>query len=186
MRPVPRKPVAQVSPEMRSFTNRLWWPLVLLPACAVAILWRAFYLQWINQDFLEKRGNGQSVRVEKVLAHRGSIVDRFGEPLAVSTPVDSVIVNPKDLLAEYGNIKRLAEAVGREQDWLKQRLAEAPDRQGLPIGVTLEPGQSAALLQMKIPGVTTERKYRRYYPAGEVVGHVLGFNIREDHVQEGL
>ncbi len=186
MRPVPRKPVAQVSPEMRSFTNRLWWPLVLLPACAVAILWRAFYLQWINQDFLEKRGNGQSVRVEKVLAHRGSIVDRFGEPLAVSTPVDSVIVNPKELLAEYGAIKRLAEAVGREQDWLRQRLAEAPDRQGLPIGVTLEPGQSAALMQMKIPGVTTERKYRRYYPAGEVVGHVLGFNSREDHGQEGL
>ena len=58
---------------MRSFTLRLWWPLILLPVCAVAILWRALFLQWINQDFLEKRGNGQSVRVEKVLAHRGPL-----------------------------------------------------------------------------------------------------------------
>ena len=143
-------------------------------------------MQWVNQDFLEKRGNEISVRVAKVLAHRGSILDRFGEPLAVSTPVDSVIVNPRELLSDYGNIKRLAAAVNREQDWLKQRLAEAPDRQGLPIGVVLEPGESAALLQQKIPGVTTERQYRRYYPAGEVVGHVLGFNSRADRGQEGL
>jgi cell division protein FtsI (penicillin-binding protein 3) len=182
-----RKPTApQLSPEMRSFGIRMGFVLFVVPALACVVLWRALYLQWINQDFLEKRGNDLSVRVAKVVAHRGSILDRFGEPLAVSTPVDSVIVNPRELLAEYGNIKRLAEAVGREQDWLKQRLAEAPDRQGLPIGVMLEPGQSAALMQMKIPGVTTERQYRRYYPAGEVVGHVLGFNSREDHGQEGL
>ncbi len=182
-----RKPTApQVSPEMRSFGVRMGFVLFAVPALACVVLWRAMYLQWINQDFLEKRGNDLSVRVAKVVAHRGSILDRFGEPLAVSTPVDSVIVNPRELLAEYGNIKRLAEAVGREQDWLKQRLAEAPERQGLPIGVVLEPGQSAALMQMKIPGVTTERQYRRYYPAGEVVGHVLGFNSREDHGQEGL
>lgn len=186
MKPVSRKAAPPVSPEMRSFGLRLLWPLVLLPVLALCILWRALFLQWINQDFLEKRGNALSVRVAKVLAHRGSIVDRFGEPLAVSTPVDSVIVNPRELLADYGNIKRLALAVHREPDWLKQRLAEAPDRQGLPIGVVLEPGESAALLQQKIPGVTTERQYRRYYPAGEVVGHVLGFNSRDDHGQEGL
>lgn len=181
-----RKAAAQVSPEVRSFGIRLACVLLFLPLCAVVILWRALDLQWINQDFLEKRGNDLSVRVAKVLAHRGSILDRFGEPLAVSTPVDSVVVNPRELLADYGNIKRLALAVGREEDWLKQRLGEAPERQGLPIGVMLEPGESAALLQQKIPGVTTERQYRRYYPAGEVVGHVLGFNSREDHGQEGL
>lgn len=181
-----RKSAPQASPEIRSFGRRLAVLLVFLPAFAAVILWRALDLQWVNQDFLEKRGNALSVRVAKVLAHRGSILDRFGEPLAVSTPVDSVVVNPRELLADYGNIKRLAQAVGREEDWLKQRLGEAPDRQGLPIGVMLEPGESAALLQQKIPGVTTERQYRRYYPAGEVVGHVLGFNSREDHGQEGL
>jgi cell division protein FtsI (penicillin-binding protein 3) len=186
MKPAAHKTGPQVSPEMRSFGLRLLWPLVLLPILAVCLLWRALDLQWVNQDFLEKRGNEISVRVAKVLAHRGSILDRFGEPLAVSTPVDSVIVNPRELLSDYGNIKRLAAAVNREQDWLKQRLAEAPDRQGLPIGVVLEPGESAALLQQKIPGVTTERQYRRYYPAGEVVGHVLGFNSRADRGQEGL
>lgn len=186
MKPAARKTGPQVSPEMRSFGLRLLWPLGLLPLLAVCLLWRALDLQWVNQDFLEKRGNEISVRVAKVLAHRGSILDRFGEPLAVSTPVDSVIVNPRELLSDYGNIKRLAAAVNREQDWLKQRLAEAPDRQGLPIGVVLEPGESAALLQQKIPGVTTERQYRRYYPAGEVVGHVLGFNSRADRGQEGL
>jgi cell division protein FtsI (penicillin-binding protein 3) len=186
MKPAARKTGPQVSPEMRSFGLRLFWPLVLLPILSVCLLWRALDLQWVNQDFLEKRGNEISVRVAKVLAHRGSILDRFGEPLAVSTPVDSVIVNPRELLSDYGNIKRLAAAVNREQDWLKQRLAEAPDRQGLPIGVVLEPGESAALLQQKIPGVTTERQYRRYYPAGEVVGHVLGFNSRADRGQEGL
>ena len=186
MKPAARKTGPQVSPEMRSFGLRLIWPLGLLPILAVCLLWRALDLQWVNQDFLEKRGNEISVRVAKVLAHRGSILDRFGEPLAVSTPVDSVIVNPRELLSDYGNIKRLAAAVNREQDWLKQRLAEAPDRQGLPIGVVLEPGESAALLQQKIPGVTTERQYRRYYPAGEVVGHVLGFNSRADRGQEGL
>jgi len=80
--------------------------LFAVPALACVVLWRALYLQWINQDFLEKRGNDLSVRVAKVVAHRGSILDRFGEPLAVSTPVDSVIVNPRELLARIHAVLR--------------------------------------------------------------------------------
>jgi len=176
----------QVPPELRLFSRRLLVVLVVLPVGAACILARAVHLQYFNQEFLEQRGEAVSVRVDKVRANRGSILDRFGEPLAVSTPVDAVLVNSEKLLADYENIRRLAAALKRNEDWLKQRLAAAPNRQGLPLGVTLEPGESAALMQMRIPGVFTERRYRRYYPSGEVTGHVLGFNGHDDRGQEGL
>ena len=185
MKPV-RKSGPQMPPELRLFSRRLMWLLVLLPVGAACVLGRAVHLQYFNQDFLEQRGDAVSVRTDKVKANRGSVLDRFGEPLAVSTPVDAVLVNSEKLLADYGNIQRLAAAIHRDSDWLKQRLAAAPNRQGLPLGVTLEPGESAALLQQRIPGVFTEREYRRYYPSGEVTGHILGFNNHDDHGQEGL
>ena len=181
-----RKSGPQLPPDLQRFSTRLLLVLFVLPLGATCILARALYLQYFNQDFLERRGDAVSVRIDKVKANRGSVVDRFGEPLAVSTPVDAVLVNSEKLLADYGNIQRLAGALHRDTDWLKQRLAAAPNRQGLPLGVTLEPGESAALMQQRIPGVFMERQYRRYYPAGEVTGHILGFNNHDDHGQEGL
>ena len=186
MKPQRKSAGPQVPPELRLFSRRLLVVLVVLPVGAACILARAVHLQYFNQEFLEQRGEAVSVRVDKVRANRGSILDRFGEPLAVSTPVDAVLVNSEKLLADYENIRRLAAALKRNEDWLKQRLAAAPNRQGLPLGVTLEPGESAALMQMRIPGVFTERRYRRYYPSGEVTGHVLGFNGHDDRGQEGL
>lgn len=175
-----------VPPEVRTFGRRVIFMGALLCLAAGVVLWRAIDLQWVNQDFLAERGAERYMRVAKVLAHRGAILDRYGEPLAVSTPVDAVLVNPRELLADYSQINRLATALDRQPDWLKRRLSSALDRQGLPLGMVLEPGQSARLKQLKIPGVFTEREYRRFYPAVEVTGHVLGFNSREDHGQEGL
>ncbi len=176
----------QVPQEARAFTWRLAWVVILLAGGAGAVLYRAVDLQYLNQEFLADRGDARVMRVQKILAHRGSIVDRFGELLAVSTPVDAVLVNPRELLEDYENIRLLAGALHREPEWLKRRLAGGADRQGLPLNILLEPGQSLRLKQLNIPGVFTERKYRRYYPAGEVTGHVLGFNNLDDHGQEGL
>jgi cell division protein FtsI (penicillin-binding protein 3) len=180
------RPAHHVPPEVRTFSRRVLALGGLLCIGAAIVLWRAVDLQWVNQDFLAERGAERYMRVAKVLAHRGAILDRYGEPLAVSTPVDAVLVNPRELLADYSQINRLASALDRQPDWLKRRLSSALDRQGLPLGIVLEPGQSARLKQLKIPGVFTEREYRRFYPAVEVTGHVLGFNSREDHGQEGL
>jgi cell division protein FtsI (penicillin-binding protein 3) len=126
------------------------------------------------------------MRVVQIAAHRGSITDRRGEPLAVSSPVDSVWVNPRELRNAPAEIPRLAKAVGRDVDWLMRAVSAQPEREFLYLRRHLPPAEAEAVVQLGIPGVHLQREYRRFYPAGEVTGHVLGFTNIDDAGQEGL
>ncbi|MBK1672544.1 cell division protein [Ectothiorhodospira shaposhnikovii] len=153
----------------------------------VAVLARAVDLQVLQQDFLQGQGDARHLRVVSLPAHRGMILDRHGEPMAVSTPVDSVWANPRETLQypdhQLLDLARLLDMNPRE---LHQRLLERAEREFVYLRRHVTPDVGRQVMAMGIPGVALQREYRRYYPMGEVSAHVLGFTNIDDRGQEGL
>lgn len=170
----------------RSFRVRSAFAAGLLTLAAVGLLWRAVNLQWLDKEFLQQQGDARVQRVADIAAHRGTITDRFGEPLAVSTPVDSIWANPKELIAAIDKVPLLARTLRRDKTELTRRLTTNLEREFLYLARHLQPAEAARIKALGIPGVYTLREYRRYYPAGEVTGHALGFTSIDDAGQEGL
>jgi len=167
-------------------TWRHWFVLASLALGAVALLGRAVYLQVIDQEFLEKQGDARILRTAKLSANRGMILDRNGEALAVSTPVDTVWADPRKLAQVPHEFPRLAKALDRDPQWLARRVTSNLEREFIYLVRHMRPQDAARVKELGIPGVDTLREYRRYYPAGEVTGHLLGFTNVDDVGQEGL
>ena len=167
-----------------SFRWRSYLLVGLLVCGALALVWRAVDLQLVDHSFLAKEGNNRFSRVAVIAAHRGTITDRYGEPLAVSTPVDSVWLNPREFPLDQ--IPRLAGALRIDRPELTRRVTSNLDRDFLYVARGRQPAEAAQIKALGIPGVYTSREYRRYYPAGEVAGHILGFTNVDDAGQEGL
>ena len=144
------------------------------------------HLQLIDNEFLTEQANDRHLRTVEISAHRGSITDRHGEPLAVSTPVDSVWADPRELKMALGRLPELARVLDVDDEWLMRRITSNLDREFVYLKRHLSPTNRRAVLRLDVPGVGTVREYRRYYPSGEVVGHVVGFTDIDDHGQEGL
>ena len=155
-------------------------------ACALVLVARAVDLQVVRRDFLRGQGDVRHVRTVPVPAHRGMLVDRNGEPLAISTPVWSIWADPGPLLAAPDHWGRLADALEVPAAELARRVREARGRQFVWLKRHLTPVRAEEVLALDIPGVGKRREYRRYYPTGEVSGHVLGFTGIDDRGQEGL
>ncbi len=153
---------------------------------AIGLVVRAVELQLVDHGFLAKQGDDRSMRVVKIAAHRGAITDRYGEPLGLSTPVDSVWVNPQELNDNIDELPRLAKALKEDEQTLARRITSNLDREFLYLVRHMPPDQAAHIKALGIPGVYLLREYRRYYPAGEVSGHVVGFTTIDDRGQEGL
>jgi cell division protein FtsI (penicillin-binding protein 3) len=158
---------------------------VLLLAVLGGMLVRGVYLQGINNDFLQQKGDARYGRVIDINAHRGMISDRYGEPLAISTPVESVWASPQDVEANAKQVKQLAQIIGVHPDELRSRLFDS-SRDFIYLKRQLPPDQAAKVLQLGIEGVSLKREYRRYYPGGEVTSHLLGFTDVDDNGQEGI
>ena len=158
---------------------------VLLLAGLVALLARAVYLQGINNNFLQQKGDARYGRVVDIHAHRGMITDRHGEPLAVSTPVESVWASPADVIISSSQIAQLAQVVGLSAAEVKSKLGDA-SREFVYLKRQLPPEQAAKVVKLAIPGVSLQREYRRYYPCGEVTSHLIGFTDVDDNGQEGI
>jgi cell division protein FtsI (penicillin-binding protein 3) len=161
--------------------------ILTLVVCGAAVLVaRAVELQLVEHGFLAKQGDERTMRVVKIAAHRGAITDRYGEPLAISTPVDSIWVNPQDLKDNIDQIPRLAKALGQDQQSLLRRITSNLDREFLYVARHMPPEAAAHVKALGVPGVYLMREYRRFYPSGEVSGHVVGFTSIDDLGQEGL
>jgi cell division protein FtsI (penicillin-binding protein 3) len=158
----------------------------VLGLVAAALLARAVDLQVLKHGFLASQGEERFSRMQRIPAHRGSITDRYGEPLAVSTPVDTVWVDPAVLAGQPDQLPRLAKALGRDLTWLTRRVSSSLDSQYLVLAKQLQPEDAERIRELKIQGVNLGREYHRFYPAAEVTGHVLGFTGSEDQGQEGL
>ncbi len=169
------------------FQSRLYFVLGTLVLIALALVARAVDLQLLDEGFLEGQGDARYTRVAKLSANRGSIYDRNGEPLAASTPVDTVWASPPELMRAADQIPRLAEALNRDQTWLTQVITSNLDREFIYLVRHMRPSDAAQVAELKIPGVYLLREYQRFYPAGEVTGHLLGFTKKYDDIgQEGL
>lgn len=160
--------------------------LVGFAAAALALEGRILYLQVVDKDFLAEQANDRHLRTQPISAHRGSLTDRHGEPLAVSTPVDTLYANPQELKVALHRLGELAAALDQDEEWLARRITSKLDQEFVFLERQALPGTVAKVLRLGLPGVRTVREYRRYYPAGEVTAHVLGFTDIDDHGLEGL
>jgi len=172
--------------QATSYRWRSFAVLGLIVLGAIGLAARAVELQLVDHGFLAKQGDDRSMRVVKITAHRGTIMDRNGEPLGVSTPVDSVWVNPQELNDNIDQLPKLARALKEDQQTLARRITTNLDREFLYLVRHMPPDQAARIKALGIPGVYLLREYHRYYPAGEVSGHVVGFTTIDDRGQEGL
>jgi cell division protein FtsI (penicillin-binding protein 3) len=152
----------------------------------VVLVARAVDLQVLKKDFLQGQGDARHLRVVSMPAHRGMITDRNGEPLAISTPVDSVWANPQELPLADARLARLARVLDLDPDELMRRLASRGDREFVYIKRHVSPELAQQVKALDLPGIALEREYRRYYPMGEVAAHVVGFTNIDDRGQEGL
>ncbi|MBC7983437.1 MAG: penicillin-binding protein 2 [Candidatus Obscuribacterales bacterium] len=168
------------------FRGRMRIVTVLIATLCLGLVARAAQLQLFDGGFLEGEGKARHTRIAKLAAHRGAILDRNGETLAVSTPVDTVWINPRETKEAASQYPRLAEALNRDVQWVTQRVSSNLDREFLYLMRHMQPHDAAQLASLKIPGVNLQREYRRYYPASEVTGHILGFTNIDDVGQEGL
>ena len=150
----------------------------------LGLLGRSLYLQRIDNAFLQEQGSSRYSREIDVPAHRGRIVDRFGDPLAISTPVKAVWAWPDQVVATPDQLRALAAALEMTPAALSQKLAQGGDFVYVKKPVAPEVADRAAAL--KIKGVHDENEYWRYYPGGEVMSHIVGFTGDHDVGQEGL
>ncbi|MGZ8197994.1 MAG: penicillin-binding protein 2, partial [Burkholderiales bacterium] len=159
--------------------------LVVLVGWFVALGARALYLQGLHNDFLQAKGESRYSRVISLSATRGMIVDRHNEPLAISTPVESVAASPADIEITAQQRARLARLLDMKADELSRRIAETK-REFVYLKRQLPPEHAAKIVELGIPGVFLQREYRRYYPGGEVMAHLIGFTDIDEKGQEAL
>ncbi|QOY62281.1 penicillin-binding protein 2 [Lysobacter sp. H21R4] len=157
-----------------------------LALCSVALVARALHVQVLNNDFYVRQGDARSLRELPIPTSRGMITDRNGEPLAVSTPVDSLWANPPQLLQHPDRIPELAQALGVPADELARKLSQRADKEFMYLARRMNPERAKQVLDLGVPGVFNQREFRRFYPQGEAIAHVLGFTNIDDRGQEGL
>lgn len=138
-------------------------------------------------DFLQTQGDARSIRSESIPAYRGLITDRNGEPLAVSTPVTSIVANPKYLnQASADDLSRLSDALGFSLEQLKARLNRYRNKSFMYLARQLPVGEADRVLKLGIIGISGRQEFKRFYPAGEVTSQLVGFTDINDKGQEGL
>ncbi|WP_322366935.1 penicillin-binding protein 2 [Pseudomonas sp. Teo4] len=158
----------------------------LLALMVGAICWRIIDLQVVDRDFLKGQGDARSLRHIPIPAHRGLITDRNGEPLAVSTPVTTLWANPKEMQASKDRWPQLAAAMGQNAQQLTERLTQQANKEFIYLVRGLTPEQGQHVLDLKVPGVYGLEEFRRFYPAGDVTAHMVGFTDLDDHGREGV
>ncbi|MBP5947304.1 MULTISPECIES: peptidoglycan D,D-transpeptidase FtsI family protein [Pseudomonas] len=160
--------------------------VALLGLMVAAICWRIIDLQVVDRDFLKGQGDARSLRHIPIPAHRGLITDRNGEPLAVSTPVTTLWANAKEMQTAKEKWPALAAALGQDPKALTERLEAQANKEFIYLVRGLTPEQGQSVLDLKVPGVYGIEEFRRFYPAGEVTAHMVGFTDIDDHGREGV
>ncbi len=147
---------------------------------------RAVFLQAWDSNYLQEQGNARHLRVVEDNSHRGMILDRNGEPLAISTPIDSLWANPDELSAQHARWPALAKLLDISVRDIGQQVRRHSGREFMYLKRHVAPQTAQRVMALGITGVALQREYRRYYPAGAVAGHVVGFTNVDDEGQEGL
>ncbi|HVI58921.1 MAG TPA: penicillin-binding protein 2, partial [Luteimonas sp.] len=184
------------NPESRPRRNRAQFNLRgrlklvagTLALCAAALVVRAADLQLVDNAFYQKKADARILREIPIPTSRGMITDRNGEPLAVSTPVASLWANPQELSKYPDRLPELAKATDLPLDYLTRYVSQRADKEFMyiPGHRRISPAAARRVLALNIPGVFSQREYRRFYPQGEAMAHILGFTNIDDQGQEGI
>ena len=174
--------------KIASFTQqwRLYLVLFVMFLCVVAIGWKVSALHIIERDFLQSQGDARTIRTVPLVANRGVITDRNGEPLAVSSPVKSIWVNPQEIGNKPSQIQRLGMELQLDVTSLQEAIVRNARREFLYVKRRLAPAEAERVLALDIDGVYDQQEYQRFYPQGEVAAHLVGFSNVDDVGQEGL
>jgi cell division protein FtsI (penicillin-binding protein 3) len=167
------------------FGFRHYFVLISLLGLLAALFGRAVYLQLYEKQFLSDQGMQRQIRTIETPAYRGAILDRMGTPLAISTPVDSVWVNPQEVLQDLEGLKAVTRTLDLNYQTTIERLKQRASKEFVYLKRQLKPDLAAETAKLA-DGVYLQREYQRYYPAGEVVSHLVGFTNIDDRGQEGL
>ena len=170
---------------------RVWLVGATLVLLSVALLWRLASLQVLPHteqgfEFLQGQGMARTLRTEPISAYRGVITDRNGEPLAVSSPVVTLWADPSVLLRVPEHWARLARALEMNRAELESRLSRYSNKEFMYLRRHLPPQAAEQVLALDIPGIYSQREFRRYYPAAEVTSQLVGFTDIDDRGQEGM
>ena len=167
------------------FGGRHYFVLFVLLCLLTGLIGRSLYLQIVEKEFLANQGGQRQIRTIETPAYRGAILDRLGTPLAISTPVDSIWVNPSEILQNLPALKKVTQKLSINYSHSVDTLRRKANKEFVYLKRQIEP-ELAKQVSDGIDGVYTQREYHRYYPAGEVVGHLVGFTDIDDKGQEGL
>ena len=170
-----------------NFSERRKFLLIFMLFCMLLLVGRAIDLQIISKKFLKHQGDMRQVDDVSVSAYRGMIIDRNGDPLAISTPVESIWINPRELRhakEDQINIveKLLHLPVGKVTELIKEDL----HRQFLYIARRVNPQLGDKIKELKLQGIYFEREFKRFYPTGGVSAHIVGFTNIDDIGQAGM
>jgi len=171
---------------VRSFQLRWGVACGFVVLLALVLVGRAVHLQVFSKDFLLSEAAARHLRTAKISANRGVVTDRNGAPLAASMPVDSLWASPAELAQFPDSIKGLARGLDMDPAALSRQVTRNVEKDFMYLKRHMNPAEARAVLDQGIPGVHVLREYRRYYPAGEVTGHVVGFTNVDDEGQEGM
>lgn len=166
--------------------GRLWVVLAAMLILMFALLARLFYLGVLQRHFLLSQSAARSLRQVPISAHRGMITDRLGEPLAISTPVDSLWINPQIFQATPRQLQQLADLLQLPVMDIQAKIKSSGKREFLYLKRGMSPNRAQSIAALHLPGVFFQREFRRFYPEGEVDAQLLGFTNIDDQGQEGL
>ncbi|MEI7950710.1 MAG: penicillin-binding protein 2 [Gammaproteobacteria bacterium] len=161
----------------------------VIAALLIVICWRVADLQVLNNDVLQSEGDARTLRKEEIVATRGNIVDRNGEPLAISTPVVTLWVNPKEIMHSPEQDAQLTEAftsLGLDAEQMRRRIQEKSSSEFMYIKRRMSPADAKVVLDRKLKGLYAQEEYKRFYPMGEAAVHLVGLTNNDEIGQEGL
>jgi cell division protein FtsI (penicillin-binding protein 3) len=180
-----RKKVQQAEfKRVPRYRARRYTVLAVLALACASLIWRSVDRQVFETAFLQEQGELRYLRVMEVGASRGMITDRNGEPLAISTPVKSVTANPRRLQGDAETIGALAATLSLDPDRLRRILSS--DRGFVYLRRRINPDLAEEVRKLDLEGIDLQSEYRRFYPSGEVMAHMIGFSNIDDQGQEGL
>lgn len=155
---------------------------------AVGLVARAVYLQVFDYQFYRDQGEARQLRSVAISAHRGDILDRSGDPLAISTPIQSLWGVPRKLAEQPAAMREVAAILQVDAETLNQRIAQAVEwgREFIYVKRHVLPEKVDKVMQLHIAELSVQREYRRYYPSGSVASHLIGITGIDDEGREGL
>jgi len=169
-----------------SMAWRRWSVAFVFMSLTTALLAKTLDMQILRSEFFQKQGDARQLRTVSISAHRGDIVDRNGEPFAVSAPVNSIWVNPQVAKDNLSELVKVADLLSLDIVSLKEKIKRNASREFLYLKRHASPELADEVMAMQVPGVALQNEYRRYYPSGEVAAHVVGFSDIDDNGQEGI